>query len=313
MLVLDTRTLPARDRAEAFQTAISGNASTSLAVFEDPSDVSAVLHTFELGPGRVFNVEASGNTLRRTPRIARRQANDAIALAVPLTGRNRLRRDRSYDVLGAGDLLLVDLDAPYEYGWSGAGSSYAFQVSRDRLDLPADLIVKAAVQLRASPLYPLVRDHIRHITIEAELLERHAAASEIGAVTVDLMRALIATAAGSPLDAETVLLPRMLDYVRRNLADPELSPARIAAEHHVSLRYLYKLFAQRNMSIEDWLVGCRLAAARAALASPYGRRHTIAAVARGCGFVNHSFFSARFRRAYGMTPRQWRDRSVTGV
>jgi hypothetical protein len=37
-------------------------------------------------------------------------------------------------------MLLVDLDAPYEYGWSGMGSSFAFQLEHDRLDRPMDLV-----------------------------------------------------------------------------------------------------------------------------------------------------------------------------
>ena len=164
MLVLDTHLLPPHERAPAFQEAISGHASTSVVGFEDQTAFRARADVFALGAGRVFNVEATGNTLLRTPRIARRDEQHAIALALPITGTNRFRWAREESLLRAGDLLLVDLEAPYEYGWSGPGTSYAFQVDRDRLGLPMDTVARATTRLPSSPLYELVRDHIRSLT-----------------------------------------------------------------------------------------------------------------------------------------------------
>jgi AraC-like DNA-binding protein len=48
----------------------------------------------------------------------------------------------------------------------------------------------------------------------------------------------------------------------------------------------------------------RLEGARTDLGSPAGRHRTIASVARAWGFSDPSFFSSRFRRRYGVTPRQ---------
>jgi hypothetical protein len=90
MLLLDTDTLAPSERAEAFQAAVSGASSSNLATFDDPTTVRARLDFFDFGPGRVFNVRATGNTLLRTAKIARGQTEQAIALALPVTGQNRL-------------------------------------------------------------------------------------------------------------------------------------------------------------------------------------------------------------------------------
>ena len=101
-------------------------------------------------------------------------------------------------------------------------------------------------------------------------------------------------------------MPRILDYVRRHLYEADLTAQQIAAAHHISLRYLYKLCERDHLSLESLVIAQRLAAAKAELVSRAGRRQTIAAVAHSCGFANPSFFAARFQRTYGLSPREWR-------
>ena len=311
MRILDTDALSPQERAEAFQAAVSGASSSNLATFDDPANVRALLDLYDFGPGRVFNVRATGNTLLRTPRIARGATEQAIALAVPVTGQNRLRWDREERLLGPRDMLLVDMASPYEYGWHGSGSSYAFQVSYERLGLPMDTIRAAWPKLDATPLYPLVRDHILNLTTHAGQLSADPAASHLGAATVELMRAVIVSAAHDEHLASgtmaTSLVPRILAYVRHHLSEQDLEPARVAAAHNISVRYLYKLLEKERISLEQWIIERRLEGARTDLASPAGRHRPIASIARAWGFTDPSFFASRFRRAYGITPRQWQQ------
>jgi AraC-like DNA-binding protein len=206
-------------------------------------------------------------------------------------------------------MLLVDLASPYEYGWHGSGSSYAFQVGFGRLGLGMDTIRAAWPRLDATPLYPVVRDHILHLTTRAGQLSADPAASQLAAATIDMMRALIVSAAQDQHllgDAmATSLVPRILAYARHHLTEDDLAPARIAAAHNISIRYLYKLFEKEGTSLEQWIIEHRLEGARADLASPAGRRRSIESVARAWGFTDPSFFSRRFHRTYGITPRQW--------
>ncbi len=121
MLVLDTRSLPPRERAEAFQATVSGNCSASMASFEDPAAIEAKMTVFDFGRAKVFNIEASGTTLRRTPRIARASDESSIVLALPMRTDNHLMWAREGRVFGPRDLMLVDLSLPYVYGWRGGG------------------------------------------------------------------------------------------------------------------------------------------------------------------------------------------------
>lgn len=313
MLVLDTAALAPGDRAEAYQSAVSANCTVSVATFEDAAALRAEMHVHDLGPAKVFNIESTGTMLRRTPRVARAMNECPIALALPLRSTNRLRRDDDDRFFGARDLILVDLSSPYVYDWTGDGASYAFHVEYDDLGLPMDVIRRAVRELRVSPLYPLVRDHMSRVMVEAAAIESSGSAYDVGRASVELMRALIVSAAGDDWRTREAMdatrLTRVREYVRLHLRDPDLSPARIAAEHGISVRSLYKLFESQDTSLEQLVIGQRLRGARDDLASPALRHKTIEAVARSWGFSNPAHFSHRFRNEFGTTPRSWRSQA----
>ncbi len=308
VLVLDTRALPDGDRAEAFQATVSANCSSSMAVFEDPTAIQARMTVSDLGRAKVFNIDATGTTLRRTPRMSRQETETSVVLALPMRTDNRMSWEREERVYGPRDLILVDLSVPYVYGWRGSGASYALHVDVDHLGVPRDLIHRAARELRRSPLYDLVRDHVARVTAHAESLAAGPGAAELGAASAELMRALVVSAAGQDaLLRETMatsLQARVEAYIRTHLRDPDLSPARIAAAHAISVRALYKLYESMGRSLEQSIIEQRLHGARAELTATTRRWTSIAAVARGWGFTNPSYFTSRFRAAYGVTPRQ---------
>jgi len=102
------------------------------------------------------------------------------------------------------------------------------------------------------------------------------------------------------------LVLRILEYARTHLAEPDLTPARLAAEHNISIRQLYTVLGRADISLGDWIRTHRLERCRQELASPAARTRTIASIARRWAFKDATHFSRAFRDAYGMTPRQWR-------
>jgi AraC-like DNA-binding protein len=128
------------------------------------------------------------------------------------------------------------------------------------------------------------------------------------AASVQLVRALIASATGDDRTAgearSGAVWPLIVAYVDAHLTEPDLSPARIARANNVSLRYLYKLCAQHDVRLSEWIIDRRLRGAHDELTGP-GRR-MVAEVARRWGFVDPAHFSQRFRHAFGMSPRECR-------
>ncbi|MET9010107.1 helix-turn-helix transcriptional regulator [Streptomyces olivaceoviridis] len=98
------------------------------------------------------------------------------------------------------------------------------------------------------------------------------------------------------------MLARIQQHIQDNLMDPDLAPESIARAHHISVRYLHKLFQSGGTTVSAWIRQRRLDACRAELR---GRRRTVAAVANRWGFASPSHFSRLFRQTYGITPKEW--------
>jgi AraC-like DNA-binding protein len=130
-------------------------------------------------------------------------------------------------------------------------------------------------------------------------------------VVVDLLSALFAHA----LDADNSLPPethrqnlvlRIRAFVHQHLHDRQLTPCSIAAAHHISRSYLYRLFENEEESIAAWIRGQRLEHARRDLTEPAMCTIPIHAIAARWGFTHAADFTRAFRTAYGMAPRDYR-------
>ena len=315
MQLLDTRTLAPEHRVDAFRAAFDQASVPCRIEHLGPDDrVHSRMHLWQFGGANLFTTDASGFRLVRTPRHVRVESPPVVALAVQSSGVGRFGQFGHRSLVPARRLMLSDLTAPYEFSWEETGGSRAFQIPYGVLALPPEVVRAAAPRLRASPLHDLVRDHLVRLAADADRLAADPGAAALGTATVELVRALLVSAAGDerfsrPVREET-LLARVLAYARAHLADPDLGPRRLAAVHAVSLRQLYKVCAAAGLHLEQWLIAERLELARTELVSRAGRHRSVAAVARSCGFADPSHFTRRFRQAYGVTPREWRQEAA---
>ena len=136
----------------------------------------------------------------------------------------------------------------------------------------------------------------------------------LGAITADLVAALFA----HTLEAEELLRPEtrtraltlgIKAFIQRRLDDPDLTPASIAAAHHISRSYLYRLFAAEDDSVAGYVRRLRLEAAGRDLADPAQHGVPIHAVAVRWCFPRPSEFTRAFRAAFGVTPTEHRQLS----
>lgn len=311
--VLDTAAIPARDRVDAVFAAMMQASAPCYVIHEDPdADVHARMGLWELGSVTIFTTRATGIRLLRTPRQAKQDAMPVVALSVQQQADGRHEQLARQEIVAPGELMAVDLSAPYDFSWSGDGAAGCIQIPIDELGLPVDVIRRAVGNVRESPLYRLVAQHIANLVADADRLGADPAAPALGAASIELARALLVSAAH--VDSREVLadtlLTRVRAYVRQHLADPDLRPAAIAAAHNVSLRHLYKVCAGADLSLEQWIIGERLRGARDELSRPENRQRSIAMIAGRWGFRDPTHFTRRFRAVYGTTPSEWRTALV---
>jgi AraC-like DNA-binding protein len=260
--------------------------------------------------GRVRAVRVSGRDVNFERNDNERPAGfiPSAAIGLPLSGSGWLRVGERITPLTANEVSLVDLSSPYACGWSGL--AWSLHVAWDQLGFSAEVVGRAAPRLTASPLYGLVANHIRGLALDIHRVAADAAASALSDATVQLLRALISSTlrddTSSRGESADALWPLILAYVETHLTEHDLSPARIALAHHVSVRHLYKLAASHDLRLSEWIIERRLSGARDELLG--STRQTVTAIARRWGFIDPTHFSRRFRQEYGVSPRECRTR-----
>jgi transcriptional regulator GlxA family with amidase domain len=103
--------------------------------------------------------------------------------------------------------------------------------------------------------------------------------------------------------ADAVLLARLRGLVRVYLADPTLTPARLAEVARLSERTLYRRLRHlTGHTPASFVRELRLLRARQLL--HLGELPTVAAVAHAVGFVNAAHFGRAYARRFGRPPGQ---------
>lgn len=314
MLLVDLKRVPPRERVEAFRSALTDSSVPNDVVHEEPAaGVHARMEAWRVGDLDLFSTRNSGFEVRRTERHVRHHRNrPVVSVSLQTQGMHRVEVAGTRRMVGADDICVFHELSPRVYGWSGSGGSQSIMLDMNRLGLPVELVESASSRLRSSPMYALVLGHLREVWRDPGRLAGDPGAQAMASATTQLVRALLLSAAYTE-DAEPVrsvlddtLLTRIRAYVRQHLADRELTPERIAAEHAVSVRRLYQVLSDAGISLEQWLITERLAKARQMLVAPRYERLTVAAIALRCGFSSASHFSRRFRAEYTVAPSEWR-------
>lgn len=308
LLVFDSASVPVRDRRTAVVDSITSATGASLMMPEHGGErVHLTLKAWQLAGVEIVDARCSAHTLRRSTRQSSSDAEPVVAVTCGRLGRGlHSQHDRELAV-GPGGLWATNLAEPYTHHITDTWTTTA-KIPARLLGFPPDLLSQALTQVGDSPLAPLFRSHMMQIQDVIDDVNGAAAAS-LRTATLALARALLASVSNyADLERATMedsLIPRVMAFVRAHLADPDLDAVSIAAANHVSVRQLYKVCAQVDLSLEQWIIQQRLECAHEELALATQTPMSITALAHRWGFTDASHFARRFRSFYGMSPREW--------
>lgn len=249
-----------------------------------------------------------GAVVRRDPARVEQDHEPTLMLSLVTTGHSTLRQGDLQTTVGAGDIVLYTSTLPYIQTLDRV-ARHTFMFEYRALGLADTIIESHAGRLvdLSTPLGRVVTNYLRDMgTHGLHLPDDERAAME--RPTLDLVRALLATDAGDSYTATDAIGATMgiqiVDYLNRHLRDRELCIAKVARVHNISERYAYLLLQRQGIVFGEWVRAHRLAGAAQSL-----REHpdiTVGRIADQWAFPDQANFTRAFRRAYGVSPREYR-------
>lgn len=255
------------------------------------------------GDLELTTVRASGQRVRRTPRLIARSSEEYVLASIQLAGRGTVAQDGREARLVPGSMSFYDTTRPYTLHFADAFEQLVVQVPRRAL--PAGTVARATgVTLGADSSARLVADFFRGLARRQGTDPAGTAALVPHAI--GLLGSALALATGPLLPAPPAALDRerVLAHLAAAHADPRLDADAVAAACHLSRRTLFRLFEDESEGLGDALRRVRVTAAQALLRNE--PRLPLAAVAGRCGFAGEAQFHRAFRTVTGTTPAAYR-------
>ncbi|MGO8919813.1 MAG: helix-turn-helix domain-containing protein [Stellaceae bacterium] len=226
------------------------------------------------------------------------------------------QRDREL-VVHRGDIVVADPNIPFS---TGAARDFDFRIWRVPRRAMDPLIANSGNLPMTSLSHcdgmgALVSSYLTALAGQLGRIDR-GAEDAIAQNVVRLVALAVGMAPGMH-DAgreavRSAKLLRVLQHIDRHLAEPNLTPSRVATATGISLRQLHQLFEPKGTSFSRWVQRRRLEEIHALLATPASRGRTITEIAFAWGFNDLSTFYRAFRGAYGAHPGDVRAAAFPG-
>jgi AraC-like DNA-binding protein len=307
---------PAADRLDFIQEMTATTWVPMECRSEHRADYRGEFRASGLGAMQVVVLDILPITVRRTPALISQADPDMLKVVLVCGGSCVVEQGGRQARLSAGEFALYDTRRPYEVscGVDGDGPmrmmTFMFPPSmlplpRGRLSGLSAVRIPAAAglgNLTSQFLLQLARNIDHYSPAEAARLS--TAALEV--LATRLARELDVRDWGTPESRRQALLTTVQAFIHGQLGDPGLSPAMIAAAHHISLRTLHQLFHDAGITVAGWIRLRRLECCRRDLADPALADRPVAAVAARWGFSSAADFSRAFRGVHGLPPSEYR-------
>ncbi|MBF9066693.1 AraC-like ligand-binding domain-containing protein [Streptacidiphilus fuscans] len=309
-LVIDTGTIPERERLEAWSQALAQVIVPVKVASRAPGALLGQVRSHRLGYMRTASLVADPQRISRPPSLCVEDRAERFALALQSEGETRLTQEGRSARLGPDDMVLLDLRRPFALDFPQPFRLDLVHLPQRALGGPRTLEQLAGRTLPAdggpaSALRLLLRG-----TLRAAGEFRPVAAERLAGHVADLVDAIAFESRDEPVPttAREHLVPLIRDHVDAHLGDPDLGPESVAEAFRISVRYLHRLFEGQDLTVARLIQQRRVAACARELDRHGHRASSVAAVARRHGFTNAAHFSRAFRAAYGVSPRVWRAR-----
>jgi AraC-like DNA-binding protein len=234
----------------------------------------------------------------------------SVMVRLQLMGHITLRADGRESQVTPSTLTLLPLRSAGNLTFHDNFRHVSFIVSEEDMTAVFPLWSRMAMMPldASSGMTALLANHMRAMAAHPDALVQ--AGVTVSDFTLSLLGAVLSHASRGVVPASSRLrayhLERAQQYIRTHLCRPDLDVSQVAGAIGVSVRYLHQLFSDASGSVMHWVQQERLARCRALLSNEPKR--SVSDIAYAGGFSDHAHFARSFRKAFGLSPSEARNR-----
>ncbi len=261
----------------------------------------------QAGDVTVALVRSGYHTVERTRRHVEASDNSRYKVSLQLTGTSMISQGDVISVLHPGDFVIYDTVRPYRFRYRDAYSAAFFTFPKVDLPLPAGQVARLGGHAlhTDTPAGATFRAFAASLAENLTVLDGPDAV-RMGRAAIDVLTFVLGRELGEAPDPRREAFDRIVAFIEAHLADPDLTPSRIAEAHHVSLSHLHQLFRGQGRTVAGTVRALRLERAHRALTDPANVGRPLTAVAAEVGFLDPAHFSRVYKLRYGRPPRDAR-------
>ena len=233
--------------------------------------------------------------------------NDAWFYTVfQLAGQADIEQDDRQVKLETGDMTLIDASRPCSILWQQTSRQVSLLLPRQLLEnqLRGSGISVATRLDKSLPMVQLSQ-RLLHESMSSPQLSASESEAALDAM-VCLLRPMLHQQEVAPSRREKQFQKIML-LIDDAIQEEHLRPEWLADETGMSVRSLYRLFADKGLVVAQYIKNRRLdLCAKALQSAPDDEK--LAGIGYRWGFSDHSHFSTAFKQRFGISPGEYRKR-----
>jgi AraC-like DNA-binding protein len=260
------------ERFEAFRHALADKCMSVAVPSDDVAAFRGRVQAASLGTVQLVDVAATSSGAGRSRNLIRRGAAEYLKVGLQVRGRCVVSQDGREAALAPGDFAAYDTARPYQLALSEAYRMLVVLFPRKLLPLPPARLAQLTAhrvsgrQGLGALVPPLLVELGRRLDAGNLAGGLHLSDAVLDMLAASFAEQLGCESAAGPEAGRRVLLLRIQAFLEDRLGDPGLDRATVAAAHHISVRYLQKLFEEEGETVAGWIRARRLEHCRRDLA-----------------------------------------------
>ncbi|KNC91918.1 transcriptional regulator FeaR [Trabulsiella odontotermitis] len=252
---------------------------------------------------KLSTVTTRGVNLYRSQEEIKR-GNDAWFYTVfQLEGQAVMEQDNRQVILDAGDITLIDAARPCSFYWQQTSRQVSLLLPRQKLE-HLRAINSAERLAKTLPMVQLSHRLLQESMTSPEMNENESEAA-LEAI-ICLLRPVLYQQDARPTRRERQY-QKIMALIDEYIQSEQLRPEWLASETGMSVRSLYRMFADKGLVVAQYIKNRRLDLCAQALRNAHDDEK-LAGIGYSWGFTDHSHFSTAFKQRFGLSPGEYRKR-----